>query len=59
MNNEALTDLRIIKSYINDIIIAINEGLTINKSDVEKLQALYKHTIDVKNNIIYGNSLPF
>ena len=59
MNNEALTDLRLIKSYINDIMIAINEGLTINKSDVEKLHALYEHTIDVKNNIIYGDSLPF
>lgn len=59
MNNEALTDLRLIKSYVNDMIVAINEGLTINKSDVEKLNALYEHTIDVKNKIIYGDSLPF
>ena len=59
MKIEALTNLRIIKSYAEDMITAINDGIKLTKEDIKALHKLYELTIDVKNEVIYGNSLPF
>lgn len=59
MNIEALTDLRIIKNDINDLLTAINDGLTITKSDIELIHKLYALNLEVKHDVLYGGILPF
>ena len=55
----ALSDLRLIKSYINDMLIGINEGITLTKEDIEAIHKLYEATIETKNQVIYNGVLPF
>lgn len=59
MNIEALTDLRIIKNDINDLLTAINDGLTITKSNIELIHKLYALNLKVKHEILYNGILPF
>ena len=59
MKIEALTSLRIIKNDINDLLIAINEGLTITKSDIELIHKLYALNLEVKHDVLYCGNLPF
>lgn len=59
MKTEVSTDLRIIKNDINDLLIAINEGLTITKSDVDLIHKLYALSLEVKHEVLYNGNLPF
>lgn len=59
MKIEALTDLRIIKNDINDLLTAINDGLTITKSDIDLIHKLYALNLEVKHDVLYGGILPF
>ena len=59
MKKEALSDLRITKNDINDLLIAINEGLTITKNDIDLIHKLYALNLEVKHNVLYGGRLPF
>ena len=58
MKNEIRTDLRLVKTYVNDMLMDL-DNLSIGKADVDVIHKLYSVAIEAKNQLVYGNNLPF
>lgn len=58
-----LSNLRLAKMYLNDVIseleLKTNYNPALTKEDLQISENLYKLAVETKNQIIYGDYLPF
>ena len=63
MQENILSNLRLTKMYLNDIIseleLKTNYNPALTKEDLQISENLYKLAIETKNQIVYGDCLPF
>lgn len=63
IQEDILSNLRLAKMYLNDVIseleLKTNYNAALTKEDLQISENLYKLAIETKNQIIYGDCLPF